>query len=257
MTPSNTAGKPLTQEDIEAGLRQIGLTGGESIEVHSSLSSFGWVDGGATTVVDALMSVIGEDGAVVMSAYPVSKPLPLTAEEKARGILAKVLTYDLDYDGPTGMGAIADEFRHRVGTVLGKEFHRVCAWGHNADLHCRGYQYLLEVDGWVLLLGVGIGYVSSMHQAEKVGIPAEITRIFKVPEDIRKDYPEDIYIAYGSTPDDAWKKVLMEAERRGLVRHHKIGKADCMLFKARPVVGIYEEALRIDPFELFGIKTNP
>ena len=246
--------KPLTQKDIEAGLRRIGLDGGEAVEVHSSLSSFGWVAGGAATVVEALMSVVGEGGAVVMSAYPVSKPLPLSVEEKARGILAKVRTYGLDYDGPTGMGAIADEFRHRSGTVLGKEFHRVCAWGHNAELHSQGYQYLLEVDGWVLLLGVGIGSVSSMHQAEKVGIPPEITRIFKVPEDIHRDYPEDITIAYGSTPDDAWKKVQVEAERRGLVRRHKIGKAECRLFKARPVVGIYEEALRIDPFGLYGVK---
>ena len=131
--------------------------------MHSSLSCLGWVEGGAATVVDALMNVVGEEGTLVMSAYPVSKLLPLTEEEKARGILAKVRLYGPDYEGPTGMGAIADEFRHRSGTVLGKEFHRVCVWGRNAELHSQGYGYLLETDGLVLLLGVDISCCSSMH----------------------------------------------------------------------------------------------
>jgi aminoglycoside N3'-acetyltransferase len=244
----------LARADIEEGLRQLGLTRGTAVEVHSSLSSFGWVEGGAAAVVDALMNVVGQEGALVMSAYPVSKTLPLTEEEKERGILGKVRLYEQDYDGPTGMGAIADHFRSRPDTVLGPGFHRVCAWGHNAEEHSEGYHYLLEIDGWVLLLGVGIGYCSSMHQAEKVGIPTEVTAYFKLPEDIRRDYPEDIYVSYGRTPHDAWEKVRAKAEHRGLIRRHTIGKAACMLFKAGPVVGIYEHALRTDPLGLFGIK---
>jgi len=245
---------PLTRSNIENGLRQLGLVRGDAAEVHSSLSSFGWVEGGAAIVVDALLNVVGEEGALVMSAYPVSKPMLLTEEEKARGILAKVRIFGEDYDGKTGMGVIADEFRRRPGTVLGTGIHQVCAWGRNAELHSKGYEYLLEIDGWVLLLGVGIGYCSSMHIAENVGIPDEITKLFRVPDDIRRDYPENIHIAYGSTPDDAWRKVQDESERRGLIKRHRIGNAECMLFKARPVVGIYEEALRTDPFGLFGLK---
>ena len=179
----------LSQGEIEDGLKQLGLARGDIVEVHSSLSSFGWVEGGAATVVNALMEVVGEEGAIVMSAYPVSKPLPLTDQEKERGITAKVRLFGEDYDGPSGMGAIADEFRHRPATVLGPGFHRVCAWGHNAQLLSRGYQHLLEADGWVLLLGVGIGYVSSMHQAEKVGIPPEVVECVRVPDEIRRDYP--------------------------------------------------------------------
>jgi aminoglycoside 3-N-acetyltransferase len=247
----------LTRTDIEDGLRQLGLVRGDAVEVHSSLSSFGWVGGGAVTVVDALMNVVGEEGALVMSAYPLSKPLLLTDAEKARGILAKVRLYGEDYDGPTGMGVIADEFRARPGTILGEGFHRVCAWGHDAERHSGGYAYLLTIDGWVLLLGVGIGSCSSMHQAEDAGIPAEIAAFFELPADIRRDYPEDMYyIAYGSTPDDAWEKVRAEAEERGLIRRHKIGDAECMLFRARSVVGIYEHALRTDPFGLYGVKQS-
>lgn len=245
----------LTQIEIEEALRHLGLTRGDAVEVHSSLGSFGWVEGGASAVVDAVMSVVGEEGALVMSAYPLSKPLPLTEEEKGRGILAKVRIYGEDYAGPTGMGVIADAFRQRPGTILGTGIHRVCAWGRNAERHSQGYHYLLEIDGAVLLLGVGIHSCSSMHQAEKVGIPPEISKYFDLPDDIRQDYP-DMHIAYGSTPDDAWGKVAAQAERRGLIKRRRIGNAECMLFKAKPVVGIYEEALRTDPFGLFGVKLN-
>ena len=249
---------PVSRQDIEDGLRELGLRRGDVVEVHSSLSAFGWVEGGAATVVDALMAVVGEEGALVMSAYPVSKPLPLTEAEKVRGILAKVQLFGEDYDGPTGMGVIADEFRRRPRAVLGPGFHRVCAWGRDAVLHAeRGYAHLLDMDGWVLLLGVGIGACSSMHQAEiGFNMPEAIKRYWQVPEDVRRDYPDDIYISYGRTPDDAWGKVLDEAERRGQVRRHRIGRAECMLFKARVVVGIYGEWLRRNPFGLHGAENE-
>lgn len=245
----------VTRIDIERGLRHLGLARSDAVEVHSSLSAFGRVEGGAAAVVDALIHVVGEEGTLVMSAQSLSKPLPLTEEEKEKGILAKVRLYDEDYDGPTGMGVIADEFRRRPGVVLGQVPNRVCAWGRDAERHAEGYHTLIEVDGLVLCLGVDIHRCSSMHQAEKVGIPKEITRRFAVPDDVRRAYPEDVYyIQYGSTPGDAWGKAQDEAERRGLIRRHRIGDAACMLFSASQVVGIYERALRTDPFGLFEVE---
>jgi aminoglycoside 3-N-acetyltransferase len=236
----------LSGEEIRAGLRRLGLGRGDMIEVHSALSRLGWVRGGAATVVDALMAVVGEEGTLAMSAYPLSKPLPLTDEDKARGIWAKVRLYDLDYEGPTGMGAIADEFRRRPGTALGPGFHRVCAWGHQAQRLAEGYHRLLEADGWALLLGVGIGSCSSMHQGEKAELPERIAACFRIPA--------DLYLDYGGTPRNAWEAVLAEAERRELVRHGRIGRAECLLFRARAVVGIYEEARRTDPWALYGLS---
>lgn len=44
----------VRKEDIKAGLMRLGLKKGDTVGVHSSLSSFGHVDGGADTVIDAL-----------------------------------------------------------------------------------------------------------------------------------------------------------------------------------------------------------
>jgi aminoglycoside 3-N-acetyltransferase len=245
----------LTREDIEEGLRLLGLGRGDAAEVHSSLSSFGHVVGGAPTVVDALMDIVGPDGALVMSAYPLTRALALTEEEKARGIAWKVRKLAEDSPERTGMGAIADEFCTRPGVICGTGIHRVCAWGRDALLHSRGYYHLLDIDGWALLLGVDITRCSSMHAAEQVGIPEPIARLTRVPEEIRKDYPVDTWVVgYGSTPDDAWAKVWEQAESQGLIRKRRIGRAQCMLFRAKAVVSIYADRLRTDPFELFGVK---
>ena len=246
----------LRQIDIENGLRELGLKRGDIVEVHSSLSSLGWVEGGAQTVIAALVNVVGEDGAIVMSAYPVTLPLPLSPQDREWGILAKVRFLDKDSPERTGMGAIADAFKFYPGTVLGKDFHRVCAWGREAQRLSRGYAELLASDGWALLIGVDIHRLSSMHTAEAPGlIPAEIGAMFQAPEQVTQEYPQDQwYVQYGEAPADAWGKVQAEAERRGLIRHGKIGAAECLLFKARAVVGIYEAALRADVYGLFGVQ---
>jgi aminoglycoside N3'-acetyltransferase len=255
MTSSSTGKVSLTQKDIEAGLQELGLRRGDAVEVHSSLSSFGWVEGGATTVIEALMHVVGEEGALVMSAYPVSPPIPLTEEEEARGITWKVRILDPNSDERTGLGIVVDTFRQRPDVVCGTSFHRGCAWGQDAHLHCQNYKRLLDIDGWALLLGVDIGRCSSMHLAEDVPIPEEIREHFKVPADILRDYPQNCWgIGYGSTPGNPWLKVWEEALRQGLVRTHTIGQSECKLFKAKAMVSIYEEMRRTDPFGMFGLK---
>jgi aminoglycoside N3'-acetyltransferase len=252
--------KPLRQKDIVDGLKRLGLERGAAVEVHSSLSSMGFVQGGAQTVIDALIEVMGEEGAIVMSAYLVTPLLPLTEEEKRRGIIAKVRMLDENEECKTGMGVVVDTFCKLPNTYLGKGIHRVCAWGHNAKLHSQGYKYLLSIDGLVLLIGVDIHRCSCMHTAEdQVEWPKEVLKHFQLPEEIQRLYPEtDWYVEYNDPhkplPVDAWGKVQKEAERRGLIRRGYIGKAECMLFQGKPVVAIYEEFLRTDPFELFGIE---
>lgn len=250
------ANQPLTQADIESGLRKLGLEAGQVVEVHSSLSSFGQVIGGPGTVVAALMNVIGSEGAIVMSAYPLSKVLPLSEEEKAWGILGKVRLYADDYRGPTGMGVIADEFCCWPGTILGPSPHRVCAWGKNAHHLSQGYHVLLKMDGWVLLLGVDIERCSCMHQAEKQPLPPEIAHYFELPPEIARRYSDDFYVAYGQTPENAWLKIQAQAEQQGVIQVGQVGQAICRFFKARPVVAAYEEALRTDPWALYGVKRS-
>jgi aminoglycoside 3-N-acetyltransferase len=246
----------LTQSEIKEGLRDIGLGRGDAVEVHSSLRSLGWVEGGADAVIEALIAVVGPDGAVVMSCYAVSPPLPLTDAERARGIAWKVRWLPPDTRERTGMGVVADTFRWRPDVVCGTGDYRVCAWGRDAAVHAaQGYAHLVAIDGWALLIGVDIGRCSSMHLGERVPIPRQITQRFELPEELARDYPEDEWgIGYGSTPGDPWGTVWDRARRKGLIRQGRIGQAECALFRAGALVRIYEELRRSDPYGLFGLE---
>ncbi|MBQ7975610.1 MAG: AAC(3) family N-acetyltransferase, partial [Clostridia bacterium] len=54
----------ITYKNLVDAFREIGIERGTILEVHSSLSSFGYVEGGAETVISALKDVVGTDGSI-------------------------------------------------------------------------------------------------------------------------------------------------------------------------------------------------
>src|ERR671937_347615 len=56
----------LSREAIVSDLRALGLEAGALVLVHSSLSSLGWVEGSAPTVIDALLEAVSPDGTVLV-----------------------------------------------------------------------------------------------------------------------------------------------------------------------------------------------
>ena len=89
----------VTGADIIAGLRELGLTRGAGVMVHSSLKSFGRVEGGARTVIAALMEVITPAGTLMMPSFNHGRAF----EEGQPGY------YD-PRETPTSNGAIPDLF---------------------------------------------------------------------------------------------------------------------------------------------------
>ena len=59
----------INQTDIEFGLKKSGLEKGDVVLLHSSFKSFGEVEGGPQTVVDAFISVLGKEGTLIVPTY--------------------------------------------------------------------------------------------------------------------------------------------------------------------------------------------
>ena len=57
---------PITKTRLIQDLREIGVETGDVLIVHSSMSSVGWIVGGARTIIEALMEVLTEKGTLVM-----------------------------------------------------------------------------------------------------------------------------------------------------------------------------------------------
>ncbi|MBT3604439.1 MAG: hypothetical protein HN521_15385 [Candidatus Latescibacteria bacterium] len=56
----------VQDKHILDGLKSLGIKPGDILFVHSSLRSFGNINGGTDTVIDALLETVGENGSVAM-----------------------------------------------------------------------------------------------------------------------------------------------------------------------------------------------
>jgi aminoglycoside 3-N-acetyltransferase len=60
---------PRTSLSLAGDLRELGLAAGDTVLLHSSLSSLGWVCGGAVAVVQAFLDVLGPTGTLVAPSF--------------------------------------------------------------------------------------------------------------------------------------------------------------------------------------------
>ena len=179
------ADEPLTVERLVADLRDLGVESGDVVLVHSSLSSLGWVAGGAPTVVDALLETVGADGTLVMPTHstqlsdPADWQAPPVPADWMDDIRTSMPPYRPAVTPTRGMGAIPECFRtypsvHRSRhptysfTARGPDAAAVVG-GHSYD-HGLGEQSplarLYDRDAAVLMLGAGYDSSTSLHLAE-------------------------------------------------------------------------------------------
>ena len=171
------------KRDIKEGLDRLGIRRGDVLLVHSSLSRFGYVDGGADEVIDALMGAVSSEGTLMMSAITTSAEFVARCIEAAqKGESADVPPFDPD-GTPTWAGTIAEAFRKRPGVMRSLHpTHSVSAWGSRAEEMIAGHEnapgpcgagtpYLRLTDGergFVLLMGVNHQSNTTLHGFEEL-----------------------------------------------------------------------------------------
>jgi aminoglycoside N3'-acetyltransferase len=253
--------KVVIKEDIVRDLRALGLKEGDIVGVHSSLSSFGHVEGGADAVIDALLEVVGKEGTIVMPTHSRNlERVELSPEEEAAGVLwlYRILPYDPERT-PCTTGVIPETFRKRPGAV--RSLHPVfsiAAIGPKAEEIVRagdkdslgGWKIICDLDGYVLLLGVDLGVCTAMHLAERiVELPERILAKITPPGWFVEKYPKDEW-EWDIGPYPNFAKLEPICKERGIMRITVIGEATVKLLKLRELIDLYAQELRKNP-ELF------
>ena len=250
-----TPASPVTVDTMITDLRSLGLAQGMTVLVHSSLSALGWVCGGPVAVVQALERVLGPEGTLVMPTHSsgLSEPSywqnPPVPEAWWETIRQTMPAYDPDMTPTRGMGAIPECFRKQRGTLRsGHPQDSFAAYGRQAATitanHTLPYGLgeesplarLYDLDGWVLLLGVGHANNTSLHLAEhRAAYPGKKTIMQGAPvladgerrwvkfEDIELN--DDDFVQIG----DAFKST-------GYVRQGSVGNAPALFMPQRPLV---------------------
>lgn len=177
---------PITKDSLVADFKNLGIKKGDILTVHSSLSSIGWVSGGAIAVILALFEVLGENGTLIMPAHSgdLSDPSgwgnPPVPESWWQTIRDTMPGYHPKYTPTRSMGAIAEAFRS-FPEVSRSSHPQVSfsGWGqHAADIlanhslnyglgECSPLGKLYQFsDAKILLLGVNYENNTSFHLAE-------------------------------------------------------------------------------------------
>lgn len=175
----------LTQKDLLEGFKKCGMKKGDNVIVHASLSSLGFVVGGAETVIRALLESVGEEGTIIMPSQTwknldPSKGVHWEEPEEWYDIIRENWpAYDKYVTPAIGMGIVAELFAKWPGVKRSDHPARsVAAVGKNAEYITENHDLsnifgedspvdkLYKLNGYILLLGVGYNKNTSFHLAE-------------------------------------------------------------------------------------------
>jgi aminoglycoside 3-N-acetyltransferase len=252
---------PGTRESIVGDLRALGVAPGAVVLAHSSLSALGYVSGGPVAVVQALMDALTPEGTLVMPAHtgdysdPANWQHPPVPATWVPVIRATMPAFDPRITPTRGMGCIAETFRSWPGALRSSHPHvSFAAWGRHARQVVEGHSLdralgegsplarVYELDGAVLLLGVGYDNNTSFHLAQyRVPGMAELEEAAPILQDGRR-----VWKTYADIEMDTedFAAIGEAFEGAGHVRAGPVGAGTARLFGQRAAVDFAATWLR-------------
>jgi aminoglycoside 3-N-acetyltransferase len=259
-----TAGvsRKAMRERLMADLRDLGVPQARPLLVHASLNRIGHVKGGAETVIDALVKVLGPDGTLVTGAgTPENSTTSRAFLARTAGLNPEALERFRDkmpaFDRastPTTIGAIAEAVRKRDGAhrsahpqssfaAVGCEAkvlmadHRIrCHLGEASPL-----AKLYEREALILMLGVDYRSCSAFHLAEYRYRKRPPKRVYSC---VVKRWGRARWLYYRDVAldDDDFEKIGQYVEsvltERAMMRRGRVGHAESRLIPMRAVVDL-------------------
>ena len=256
-TQTEISMQAVTNETILSTLRKAGVEQGDVLFVHSAMRPFGLIDGGATTVAEALIEAVGESGTVAAPAFC------FVHEIQSEPIIDPA-------NDPSEMGAISEAIRRLPGAKRSAAFrHSISAVGRHAEFltnvdhklsvfHMEssfGRMYALNAK--IVLIGVEYVNSTSHHFAEFVlqvqdRHTIEQSVILRhsdgtLEKTVMTDYQPkpNPSGAYYSHPHDFNKSGLM-LEKAGKVGIASAGNAMIRVFRMRDLINLLLRTYPLD-----------
>ncbi|KAH7192894.1 uncharacterized protein B0J16DRAFT_411539 [Fusarium flagelliforme] len=249
-------GPLCTKSSLTNGLRTLGLKPRDNVLVHCSLSSIGWINGGAETLTHSLLEVLTSEGTLVVptqtssnsdpSAW-VDPPVPKDWWQTIRDTMP---AFDPQTSRTQRMGVLAETVRTWPGAM--RSMHpqtSFSAVGANAGLVTEGHALdcmfgknsplarLEELDAKVLLIGVGFDKCTCFHLAEyRTGAP-KANNSFAALVDGNREWTT---VSDVSVNDEGFGDLGGGFLKEGNVVEENIGAAKCYLFSLKEAVSFAE-----------------
>ena len=186
----------LSFDDLKTGLGKLGLKNNPVI-AHASLKSFGMIEGGAQTLLRAVLDSVG---ALVMPAFTYKTMITpevgppnnglVYGNDQNLNVMAEPFTLEMPCDKM--MGIVPETLRrlpftkrtsHPIQSFAGVRADKFLA-AQTLQNPLGAIGALAETNGWVLLLGVDHTVNTSIHFAEKLAGRKQFTRWALTPTSI-------------------------------------------------------------------------
>jgi len=241
MIDMKAGARELSTADVTEQLKLLGVRQGGVLIVHTSFRAVRPIEGGPPGLIEALRAAL-VDGTLVMPSWTGSEDEP--------------------FDPPTtpaspDLGVVPETFRQLPGVLRSSHPFAFAAAGPKAEEIVSGPLPLpphilqspvgrvYQLDGQVLLLGVGHDANTTLHLAELLaGVPYRVPKYCTVLQDgrpVRVDYEENDHCCERFALADTWLR------ERGLQAEGIVGRAHARLARARDVVAVAMEHLASDP----------
>jgi aminoglycoside N3'-acetyltransferase len=246
--------KAWNQGTLGSELRILGLRTGDVVMMHSSLSALGLVHGGAVTVVDAILDIIGSAGTILAPAFRDSVwDDPAQFKNTDCSPCPQRICPSRQ---PGFQGIIAEEVRKRGGSLrschpshswvaLGPSAEALLAGHRDSPTPCGAgnpFEKLVTLDGCILMLGVGVDRVTLWHYYEE---------ILQVPY-LGHYWPKERHLnhcAGGRRIQYDFPGLMQDVCRgSGILRTGRVGKSISGLMRARDFESFLATIFADDPY---------
>jgi len=228
----------VTPSQVISGLDELGVRPTCHVMIHASLSRFGHIEGGAGTLIDALRQAVGEEGAVIAPSFRDAIRSDHYALRECESACPQMLCPSRER-GYTGI--VGETVREALDSV--RSCHPTHSWvgiGAGAEYLLAGHYesptpcghgspffHLMERDGIVLLLGVGVNSLTNFHAVEDV-------RNVPYLSAIDPPHRHATYTTSGRRIQYHYPEYLHDAlARADIIYSTQIGAATCHALRAR------------------------
>ncbi|PNP78807.1 hypothetical protein FNYG_07949 [Fusarium nygamai] len=246
MTPPPLTGPLCTRPSLTQDLRNLGLKTQDTVLVHCSLKSIGWINGGAEALAQALLDILTPEGTLVVPTHTssnsdpsnwVNPPVP---KEWWQTIRETRPAFNPQTTRSEHMGVLAETVRTWPGAVRSTHPHTsFAAIGAKAEFITHGHELnsmlgfmsplarLEELNAKVLLIGVGFDRCTCFHLAEyRVNSPkADISFAVSL-----KGAREWVTVSDVSVNEEDFLDLGKDFVEQNNVKKGQIGAANCHLF---------------------------
>jgi aminoglycoside 3-N-acetyltransferase len=250
----------LTFDELVSGFCKLGVEAGDTLLVHSSYKSFGPIDNGPQTVVNALEAALGPQGTLIMPTFNFDfnkgQPWDVRSTPSQMGVLTELVRKDPRAKRvfhPIYSFAILGKHADMLGNLRYKSsYERNSVFGKLRDL-----------DGKIMV--IGLSYTNSMtffHHIEQMeGVDYRFLKQFtgQVTDWDGKTWTDTFEMLVRNID----KGVITEVdpmgalmEQAGVIKVGKIGEAAVKLMKANEVYAFTAREMRRDPHLLYYIKND-